>query len=235
MKRILEPEVMGNLEEALAYDSITLALGGLMVNREAAFIIKRMPKSADNYRILNIGCGPARLDIALSKMRPGYKFYGIDLSQAMLEIAAKNIKAVRKGQEDAISLIRADGKRLPFKNNSFNLVICTNTLHHFKDPTYVLREIKRVVKAQGTIIIGDMIRPASRFLVSLLVRTIGLAHTLLMKKGDRDLMLKEYRDSLYAAFTINEHKEMLAATGLTGCQIIPIFPSFVAIVWRAQI
>ncbi len=48
----------------------------------------------------------------------------------------------------------SDGENLPFENNSFDLVLCLETLEHAKHPWLVAKEIKRVVKKSGTIIIS---------------------------------------------------------------------------------
>jgi len=52
-----------------------------------------------------------------------------------------------------LKLIRADAHNLPFKNNSFDLVICTEVLEHVVNPEKVLGEIKRVLTNDGIAIV----------------------------------------------------------------------------------
>ncbi len=55
-------------------------------------------------------------------------------------------------------LCRADGKRLPFRDGSFDLVLCLYGLHHFRGYFEALCEIARVLKPTGTFALIDPIR-----------------------------------------------------------------------------
>jgi ubiquinone/menaquinone biosynthesis C-methylase UbiE len=133
----------------------------------------------------------------------------IDSSPNMLEIARKNI--LNKKLVDRIIVRQADGKNLPFENNSFAAIVCSNMLHHIKDPLDLLKEMKRVVTDGGVVVIRDIVRPSSKFLLNIMVSLVGLFHDRLMKK--------EYSDSLYASFTINEFKEVIKYSGIKGLYI----------------
>jgi ubiquinone/menaquinone biosynthesis C-methylase UbiE len=61
-----------------------------------------------------------------------------------------------------VTLCRADGKRLPFRDGSFDLVLCLYGLHHFRGYFDALREIARVLKASGTFALIDPIRRANK-------------------------------------------------------------------------
>lgn len=82
--------------------------------------------------ILDVGCGNGFFTYYFSKLA-AYTV-GIDYSRYMLSINPTN------------PLIQGSALALPFKNNSFDLVFCSNLLHHVEDPTIVVKEMKRVSK-----------------------------------------------------------------------------------------
>ena len=81
--------------------------------------------------ILDVGCGNGFFTHYFSQR--AYTI-GIDYSRYMLSINPCN------------QLIQGSALSLPFKANSFDLVFCSNLLHHIKDPEMVIREMKRVSK-----------------------------------------------------------------------------------------
>jgi len=81
--------------------------------------------------ILDVGCGNGFFTYYFSKL--AYTV-GIDYSRYMLSTNPCN------------QLIQGSALALPFKANSFDLVFCSNLLHHIKDPEMVIREMKRVSK-----------------------------------------------------------------------------------------
>ncbi len=140
---------------------------------------------------------------------PSCKIYMIDSSPHMLEIARKNISNEKLA--DRIIVNQADGKDIPFENNFFDAIVCSNMLHHIKDPIDFLKEMKRVIKDDGIMVIRDLMRPSSKILLNLMVCLVGFFHDRLMKK--------EYSDSLYASFTIREFEEIIKSSGIEGLHI----------------
>lgn len=110
-------------------------------------IFRKLIDNLKNERILDVGCGGG---ILLKELVSGNKFIkeavGIDLSQEMLMLAQKNNKN-RK-----IKLILANMKKIPFKDEYFNLIVSTNALDCVEDIEQVLRELFRVLKKDGGII-----------------------------------------------------------------------------------
>ena len=219
MNRILEPESMDIKEEVIAYDKISKKFGYWFNEKFADSALK----VGGGRRILDIGIGPGRIPIEIVKRSPNSTLYGIDISLNMLKIAGKNIK--NQGLSTKINLLQADGKRLSFKANSFDMVVCSQMLHQLKEPLPLLNEINRVVKPNGAIFIKDLIRP-SRFLLKLFMGVIGITN-------DR-IMNEEYRNSLQAAFTIGEYKEMLNHSNIKGATIFLSLPHYIYIVKKRK-
>jgi len=101
--------------------------------------------------ILDVGCGTGNL-LSLISSKYKVQLYGIDLSPNMLEIARNKLD----GNAD---LRVGDSENLPFENESFDIVTCTDSFHHYPHPENVLEEIKRVIKPKGRILISDPYAP----------------------------------------------------------------------------
>ena len=93
----------------------------------------------NNSKILDIGCGKGFLIYEFTKLLPGCEVYGLDISSYALKKSKIEIR-------DKISLGTAS--KLPYENNSFDLVISLNTLHNLYcfDLINSLKEIERVAK-----------------------------------------------------------------------------------------
>lgn len=92
-------------------------------------------------RVLDYGCGIGQIG-KLVKER-GADVVGVDISDKLLEVAGKHIKAVK-----------ADGTRLPFEDESFDYVMAFMVLHIIEDIDKPLAEIARVLKSGGKFFYG---------------------------------------------------------------------------------
>ena len=102
-------------------------------------------KKYDN--LLDVGCGTAYLIELLSKTHHA-KHIGLDLSSEMIRQAGdKNIA----GAEFVIG--KSD--ELPFKDNTFDVVTCSQSFHHYPDTDKAMQEVFRVLKPGGIYILSD--------------------------------------------------------------------------------
>ena len=76
---------------------------------------------------------------------PEVKLIGVDLSEGMLQLARRRAATARCEAE----LLRADGARLPFGDESFDAVVCTFSLCGFPDPRAGVAEMVRVLRPGG--------------------------------------------------------------------------------------
>jgi SAM-dependent methyltransferase len=106
--------------------------------------------------ILDIGTGPGQLLLAMRKVIPGTRIVGIDISPAMVTQARRNVE--KCGRVLKIELRVANANALPFADETFDLVVSTGSLHHWKDPISSLYEVHRVLKIGSFALIYDLVR-----------------------------------------------------------------------------
>lgn len=105
----------------------------------------------EGQRFLDLGCGTGwAVRYAASIVQNKGEFYGIDISPKMLEKAKESC-----GSCENIHFYGADVETLPFENDYFDFIICTNSFHHYFTPSKVLAEVYRVLKPGGKLFILD--------------------------------------------------------------------------------
>lgn len=178
------------------------------VNRRCA---RRALRAAGGERgkAIDLGTGPAEIPIAFCQMALGWRVVGLDLSSGMLAQGRRNVRAA--GLEKRIQLVRGDAKRARDLRGRFDLVMSNSLLHHLEDPLPFWRQVKRLVRPDGAILVQDLCRPASRSAARALER--------LHVREQSPLLRQLFYQSLLAAFTVAEVKEQLRTTGLRGLEV----------------
>ena len=99
-------------------------------------------------RVLDVGCGVGRLMLRIA--RRGCFVTGVELMRPDLQ-SARRLLAEYQQQ---VELIEGDGGRIPFAADTFDFVACTETLEHVADPGLALRELARVLKPGGHLVVS---------------------------------------------------------------------------------
>ena len=100
--------------------------------------------------LLDAGCGPAPLIALLSEMYPEKHFTGLDLTPAMIEAAkAKNLPNAE--------FVVGDCENLPFAENSFDVIVCCESFHHYPNPQNFFHSAARCLKPGGILFLRDYV------------------------------------------------------------------------------
>ena len=127
------------------YDRAFAPLEWLGLRRWRQEVIDLLPVDAD---ILELGCGAG----ANFEFYPDCKLaVSSEISIGMLQIAA--------GKRRGNHLIQADAQSLPFGDNDFDAAFATLVFCSIPDPTMAFRELKRVIRPGGKIVLLEHVRP----------------------------------------------------------------------------
>jgi len=100
--------------------------------------------------ILDVGCGPANITREIAITYPDTMVTGLDISSHRL-LEASRIQSVRN-----LNLIAGNVYKLPFPDNSFDLIFSRLLFEYLKQPLEALKEMKRICKTGGTVLIQDI-------------------------------------------------------------------------------
>ena len=103
-------------------------------------------------RVMDLGCGTGALTAQVLEQDPRRQVTGLDLSEQMLAQARARLG-------DRVNLVQGDSEHLPFPDQSFDVVYCCDSFHHYPAPAAVLAEVGRVLVPGGVFLLGDIWLP----------------------------------------------------------------------------
>ena len=115
--------------------------------------VKRLRKWSNlssNKTVLEIGCGTGNGTKLIEKYFQPKKIHATDLDQRMINIAQK------KNSSDSVSFEMQNATKLKYKNNYFDAIFDFGVIHHIPNWKDCLKELKRVLKPKGQLIIEDV-------------------------------------------------------------------------------
>lgn len=106
--------------------------------------LKRLTESIkkDGFKILDIGCGGGILTESLNYYYPKARIFGCDVS-------SKAISYAKKYGRGKVNYSVLKGKKLPYRDNFFDVAICLDVMEHIPDVEFFLNEVRRVLKKGG--------------------------------------------------------------------------------------
>ncbi len=122
------------------------------------------PNPGERFLDLATGTGDIAVEIA-SRHPSKVKVMGMDFSGPMLRLCHRKIKF--KNMEAFISLQKGCGESLPFADASFDGVTTAFGIRNFSNPERSLREMHRVTKTDGRIVILEFSHPSNAFLAAM--------------------------------------------------------------------
>jgi ubiquinone/menaquinone biosynthesis C-methylase UbiE len=157
--------------------------------------------------VLDVGTGPGRLLLVLRERFPEMRLIGADISPAMVAQARKNVEKARSSE--FIELRKAAATDLPFPDDSFDAVVSTGSIHHWKDPALGLNEVHRVLKPGRFALIYDLVRKLPPEVAERMRREFGRFRLAL-------LWLHSFEEPFYST---EEFRSMAASTSFATGEV----------------
>ena len=199
MERVLEPELMTDEQQALAYAKADFSTSNQWY---VDHLLADCPDQLGN--VLDIGCGPGDVMLRLASARPSVRITAIDGSSAMIELARKAVKSARL--EQRVTTLQGYVPGLPLKERSFDAILSKDLLHHLPDPTVLWSEARRLGRRGAAIYVMDLMRPESPQAAHDIVETVA--------RDELPILKADFYASLCAAFTLEETKAQVSQSGL---------------------
>jgi len=231
-RRTYTPEYVRSLFDGIAprYDFLNHFLSsGIDVfwrKKAVGFLRDHHPQ-----KILDIATGTGDLAFEVSKLRPK-SIIGVDIAPAMLDIARR--KANKKGLETLVSFIEAQAESLPFATGTFDAVTVGFGVRNFSRLESGLKEMVRVVRPAGVLVVLEFSRPRS----PLMSRLYGFYSKRVLPFVGGSFSNKEAYE--YLPSTIQEFPDgerfgrLLEVAGVQDIRIVPLTFGIVTIYYGTK-
>jgi ubiquinone/menaquinone biosynthesis C-methylase UbiE len=126
---------------------------GLFFINTPLFLLPRRLRLQPQHRVLDVGCGRASaLRFLTARMRFQAPPVGVDIAPSILEQAAADL-----GRDRSVELVAAAATRLPFAEESFDLVLSAHVVKHLNDDALrrLLAESWRVLRPGGVLVVWE--------------------------------------------------------------------------------
>ena len=144
------------------------------------------------FTILDVGCGGGRTVAKLAALAPEGKVHGVDYSaESVAASRRENALAIAAGR---VEIGQASVSRLPFPDDQFDLVTAVETQYYWPEPVDDMREIRRVLKPGGRLVVIQETYKGGRF---------GRVKGAVMKA-----LMSAHR-------TLDQHRELYSAAGFS--------------------
>lgn len=183
-------------------------------------------------RMLDVATGTGDFAIEALSLNPD-KVIGVDISEGMLEVGRKKLK--ERKLDSRIELRSGDSEKLPFEDNFFDAVIVAFGVRNFENLELGLKEMLRVVKPGGNVVILEFSKP-SKFPMKQLYNLYFTA--ILPSIGrwiSRDNSAYRYLPESVKAFPDgNKFLEVLASLGYKNPKCDPLTFGISSLYWGSK-
>ncbi len=200
MKRIPEPELMNEPEQAMAYAGADFSEPH---EHFVSLFNEKFPDFSEGH-VLDLGCGTCDVIIRFARRYPFVTITGVDGAEAMLEIGRELL--IKEGFEKRIHLQLCHLPDRTLMHKQFDAVISNSLLHHLSDPHVLWETVKSCSVPEAPVFIMDLLRPPDIKTAEYLVEKYAGSESPILKK--------DFYNSLLSAYNIREVKNQLLECGL---------------------
>ena len=200
MRRVLEPELMDDPEQARAYAKADFEEeNGGFVDR----FLEYYPDLKEGH-VLDLGCGPADIPVRLAYALPECRITGVDGSAPMIALGAEAVRAA--GLAGRITL-RCERFQDTVLAEPADAVISNSLLHHVPNALQFWYAVKKLAKPGAAVLVMDLLRPGSPEEAQAIVDRYAA--------GEPAILRRDFYNSLLAAFTDDEVAAQLTEMNLS--------------------
>jgi len=199
MDRVLEPELMNDEQQALAYAKADFSASNQWY---VDHLLADYPIELGN--VLDIGCGPGDVMLRLASALPSVRITAVDGSSAMIELARNAVRSA--GLEQRVTPVQGYVPGLPLEERSFDAVLSKDLLHHLPDPMVLWSEARRLGRSGAPLYVMDLVRPESPQAAHDIVETVA--------RDELPILKADFYASLRAAFTLEEARAQVKQSRL---------------------
>jgi len=176
---------------------------------EDDFVQHALRLGLEGGMILDVGTRVGLIPLKILWQNENFYAIGMDSSSALIDRARETATAWGLGDRAFFQV--GDARKMRLKTAYFDLVVSDSTLHAFDDPLSVLREINRVLKPKGGLLLRDLQRPPR-----LKMKQRIQDHS--TRYGTR--LRNHIETALRAAFTRDEIEGLVYASGLDRVEFV---------------
>ncbi len=144
---------------ARLYNSLTQTSA---IERQHREIARDLVSGIEHGRLLDVGTGPGKLLLEVHHLNPGFELYGLDISEAMVQLARKNLTGIN------VNIQCGDIRSTDYANDFFDRITCTGSFYLWDHPEECLEELFRILKKGRSAFLyetyqdfdGKQVRPA---------------------------------------------------------------------------
>jgi ubiquinone/menaquinone biosynthesis C-methylase UbiE len=115
-------------------------------------------RSDQPYHVLDVGCGTGTLCSVLSSDPRAERLVGLDYSPTMVARAADKFSQIPDDHRHKLEALQGDAEQLPFEPESFDVVTCCNSFHHYPHQADAIAGFYRILKPGGLLLLLDGFR-----------------------------------------------------------------------------
>lgn len=201
MRRVPEPELMEGRQQAEAYAQVDFEAPH---SRFIELLGQSHPELAAHGLAVDFGCGPGDITLRFAHAYPDWRAHGIDGSDVMLELARQI--AIREGLQEQVAFVQSRLPRAEPPAQSYDLVLCNGTLHHFDDPTVLWTSAHQWGRPGAAVFVMDLLRPRDLVQARQFVEQYA--------SNEPPIHQEDFFNSLLASYTVEEVRGQLHHTGL---------------------
>jgi cyclopropane fatty-acyl-phospholipid synthase-like methyltransferase len=200
MDRTLEPELMDDPQQALAYARADFE----KENQGFVDLFREYFPDFSEGHVLDLGCGPGDIPIRFAQEFPSCRITGVDASEPMIGLAGVAVK--HAGLADRIAF-RCERFQVVSLADPVDAAVSNSLLHHVPNPLQFWYRLRQLVKPGSPVLVMDLLRPDSPEEAQAIVDRYAAK--------EPEILRRDFYNSLLAAFTEDEVAAQLAELNLS--------------------